>query len=114
MPTAARRTAGGSESAAGGKTRLFGDNGIPSFPTAVVNTNFPGASSEVNDVAVTLPVTCDVSVNVAVAASCAAIVSSVTVWSESRTAPLMLLGERLTLTRFAGESDVFVTVTSRL
>src|SRR3989442_561798 len=55
-PTAASRNAFGSASAAGGSTSVFGDIGIPSAPTAVVSSNFPGMPSDENDVDVTVPV----------------------------------------------------------
>src|SRR5213078_4387269 len=101
-PTAASRSAFGSASAAGGSTSVFGDIGIPSAPTAVVSSNFPGMPSAQNDVDVTVPVCWASRRNVAVAESPATIVSMLTVSFERSTAPLMERGSRLRLTNLAG------------
>src|SRR5213594_2779740 len=110
-PTAAYRSAFGSASAAGGSTSVFGDIGIPSAPTAVVSSNFPGMPSAENDVDVTVPVCWASRRNVAVAESPATIVSMLTVSFERSTAPLMERGSRLRLTKFAGVWEVLVTMT---
>ena len=92
---------------------MFGDIGMPSAPTAVVSSNLPGMPSDVNDVAVTVPVVWERSRKDAVCESPGAIDSTWTVWFDSNVAPVMLLGSRFTDARLAGDRDVFVTVTSR-
>src|SRR5438046_9503287 len=101
-PTAASRSAFGSASAAGGSTSVFGDIGIPSAPTAVVSSNFPGMPSAENDVDVTVPVCWASRRNDAVAESPATILSMLTVSFHRDPARWPDRASRLRLTKFAG------------
>ena len=90
-----------------------GESGTPSSPTEVLSANRPATfSSESSVAAVIVPVRFEIRRNDTLAESPGAMLSMPFVVSSSRRAPLMFCAKRLRLTKFAGDSVVFVTVTS--
>ena len=113
MPSVAARRSAGSACASFGRISESGDSGTPSSPTAVLSANRPAAAPSVSSVAeVTLPVTRARRLKLTVPASPGGMLSIVSVASPTSVAPLMLPGWSVTVTKFAIDCDVLVTVTS--
>ena len=112
-PIAATRRSAGNPFASCGRISESGESGMPSSPTAVFSSNRPAMfESESSVAAVTLPVSFDTRLKLTIAESPGGMLSIDFVASPLRLAPLMFCGCRLTVTKFAGDCDVLVTVTS--
>ena len=92
-----------------GSTIALGARGTPRSPTPV-NSRMPPSASPVNELAVTSPVCCAISRNLAVTAWPAGMVLNDTLGSETSCAPEIPSGSKLMLTRLATARDVLVTV----
>ena len=109
-----RAESGGSAFASFGSTSESGDSGTPSSPTAVFSSKRPATfSSESSVAAVTLPVTLRDQIEADRRRVARRDRLDLAASARRRcVAPLMLRGYRFTLTKFAGDCDVLVTVTS--